>query len=339
MPEQLPVGVIGAGNMGRHHIRNYYEMPEANLVAIADPNLQSEGRELAENYQAAYYADYVEMLDDKQPSAVSIAVPTYLHYEIASKTLERGIHTLIEKPIARDEDQATDLIKLAKRHNTVLTVGHIERYNPVVLELKKMIDRGDLGTIQSIISQRLGGFPRTEPESDVVTDLAIHDIDIISYLMESEPEILGAHGTNTFHSSELDSAEILLRYGNASGFVQANWTTPTKIRQLSVSGSRGYVTANYITQEITTFEHSAFRTQDNFSTFVRRLGEPTRKVIKFEQDAMSEPLRRELGAFVLASTGEKPEMIVSPVDAVAALRTAIKVTEEVKRASASNIEH
>lgn len=331
MPEQLRVGVIGAGNMGQHHIRNYHEMPEVELVAIADSIADSQGQKLAEKYHTAFYSDYEEMLEVARPVAVSVAVPTYLHHEVASKTLALGIHTLVEKPITKDEVQAAELIELARQHETVLTVGHIERYNPVVLELKKIIDRGELGTVSSIISQRLGGFPRIEPESDVVVDLAIHDIDIISYLMGSEPDIIGAHGTSTFHSSETDSAEILLRYGNASGFVQANWTSPVKIRQLSITGSKGYVTVNYITQEITSYEHMAIRNQDNFDQFVKLLGEPTKKSIKFEQDEQSEPLRRELGAFAMAAAGEQPAMLVSPIDAVAALHTALMVTEQIKR--------
>jgi len=337
MPEQLKVGVIGAGNMGRNHIRNYYEMPETDLVAVADSNSEGEGQSLAEKHKAAFYIDYEQMLDEACPAAVSIAVPTYLHHEIASKTLGRGIHTLVEKPITHDETQAAELIEIARQKEAVLTVGHVERYNPVVLELKKMIDRGDLGDIISIISQRLGGFPQQQPESDVVVDLAIHDIDILSFLMSREPEIIGAHGTNTFHSSETDSAEILLRYGQASGFVQANWTTPIKIRQLTISGSKGYVTANYITQEITSFEHMAIQPQDNFANFVRQLGEPTKKTTSFEQDFQSEPLRRELGAFAMAAAGERPNYIVSPIEAVAALRTALQVAEHIKKARIKEI--
>ncbi len=335
MPEQIRVGVIGAGNMGGHHLRNYHAMPEANLVAVSDSS--KHGQELAERYGADYYADYEYMLDEAQPAAVSIAVPTYLHYEIAKNTLNRGIHTLVEKPITRDEAQANELIDLAQQKETILTVGHIERYNPVVSELKKIIDRGELGTISSIISQRLGGFPRTEPESDVVIDLSIHDIDIISYLMGREPEIIGTHGTNTFHSSETDSAEILLRYGDASGFVQANWISPVKIRQISISGSKGYVSANYVTQEITSYEHMAIRSQDNFQQFVQKLGEPTKKIVQFEQSEFSEPLRRQLGAFVLAASGEQPEMLVSPIDAVSALRTALQVTERIKQDTATTV--
>lgn len=325
MSEQLRVGVIGAGNMGRNHIRNYSEMPEVDLVAIADQ--ADRGKVLARDHQAKYYPEYIDMLSDAQPKAVSIAAPTYLHYEIACETLDRGIHTLIEKPITNDVTEASELIDLAQQREVVLTVGHVERYNPVVQELKKIINRGELGEISSIISQRLGGFPEIEPETDVVIDLAIHDIDIISYLMGAEPEILAAHGTKTFHSTETDSAEILLRYGRASGFIQANWVSPVKIRQLSISGSKGYITANYITQEISYFEHMAIRTQDNFDDFVKLLGEPEEKIVKFPR---REPLRRELAAFVMAASGKSPEMLVSPVDSVTALKTAINIAKLLK---------
>lgn len=326
MPEQLRVGVIGAGNMGRYHIRNYSEMEEVDLVAIADPT--SEAKELAEQYQASHYESHLDMLDDARPSAVSIAVPTYLHYEVARDVITRGIHTLIEKPIAKTEMEAHELVDLSRVNEVVLMVGHVERYNPVVRELKRIIDSGQVGEISSIIAQRLGGFPKNEPETDVAIDLAIHDIDIISYLTGCQPEILAIHGTNTFHRTETDSAEILLRYGNASGFIQANWVSPVKIRQISITGSRGYVTANYITQEISVFEHMAIRDQDNFDDFVRQLGNPEGKNIKFTKT--EEPLRKELGAFVLAASGRRSEILVTPEDAIIALKTAIQITKKLK---------
>ncbi len=328
MSEQLKVGVIGAGNMGGHHIRNYSEMPETQLVAISDP--ETAHASLAEEHGAVYFKDYRDMLEGSDIEAVSIAVPTYLHHKIASETLKRGIHTLIEKPIAATIEEAEELTSLAEENDTVLTVGHIERYNPVLTELKKMIDNEQLGTISSIISQRIGGFPRNEPETDVVQDLAIHDIDIIRYLMGAEGELLSAHGTSTFHNSETDSAEILMRFNGASGFIQANWVSPVKIRKISVSGSRGYVEANYITQDITFYEHMAIRKQDNFEEFVKLLGKPvTHEIHPYRE----EPLRRELGAFASAAVGITPDMLVSPNEATSALKIALQAAESLHGAS------
>ncbi len=311
--------------MGQHHIRNYYEMPKVDLIAISDP--ADSALELATKYSAKYYQNYTDMLEDSELDAVSIAVPTFLHHEVASEIISRGIHTLLEKPIARTPKEAMKLVQLAKKKGVVLTIGHIERYNPVVAELKRIIDSGRIGDITSIISQRLGGFPKNEPETDVILDLAVHDIDIMSYLVGHSGEIMAAHGTNTFHSTETDSAEILLHFNGISGFIQANWVSPVKIRQISISGSKGYITANYITQEITFYEHMAIRTQDNFEDFVRELGQPITNVIKVPR---VEPLRRELDAFTLAASGQPPEMLVSPVDAIAALSLALQAVENIK---------
>lgn len=326
MPEQIKVGVIGAGNMGSHHIRNYFEMQETNLVAIADP--AKEAKEIADIHNAEHFKDYKQMLENSEVEAVSIVVPTPLHYPVASDAIKRGIHTLVEKPIANTLEEADSLIELAEENDVVLTVGHIERYNPVVTGLKKIIDEGRLGDITSIVSQRLGGFPKKEPQTDVVLDLAIHDIDTISHLIGAEGEVLSAHGTNTFHSCEPDSAEILMRFNGASGFIQANWVSPVKIRKISVAGSKGYVEANYITQDITFYEHMAIRSQDNFEDFVNLLGKPETHNVPVEKE---EPLRKELGAFALAILGNPPKYMVSPREAKEALRTAIEIDEDLKQ--------
>lgn len=326
MSEILRVGVIGAGNMGRHHIRNYSEMENTELVAVADPAINVLETDL---HGAKGYESYENMLEEAKPDAVSIAVPTPMHFDVASKALGMGIHTLVEKPIASTIEEAEDLVALSQETGAILTVGHIERYNPVVAEVKKVIDDGRLGTISSVISKRLGGFPKNEPKTDVIADLAVHDIDIIAHLVSHEGEFLAAHGTNTFHSSEIDSAEILMRYNGASGFIQANWVSPVKIRQIAITGSKGYITANYVNQEVTFYEENV--TVDNptdFKDFVSRLGSPNTHVLSVEQQ---EPLRRELGAFTLAAAGGEPEILVSPDDAISALRIAKEAVEDITR--------
>ena len=317
MPEQIRVGVIGVGNMGQHHIRNYFEMPETDLVAISDPH--SEAPKLAERYSAGYYKRYAEMLEDCELDAVSIAVPTLLHSQVASETIRHGIHTLVEKPITATPEEALELIDLAEKNGVILTVGHIERYNPVIDKLKVMIDNGQLGTILSIESRRIGGFPLSEPKTDVITDLAIHDIDILNYLFGIEGELREANGHRTHHSAEIDSAEIVLDYGGVSGIILANWITPVKIREIVITGSKGYLQANYMNQEITLYEKMTIVDQKSFEEFIDAFGEPDEHIIRL---AKKEPMRRQLGAFALAVTGKKPEQLVNPKDALSALRIA-----------------
>jgi len=318
MVNKIKVAVVGAGNMGRHHIRNYYEMENIDLVAIADNDPES--KELANQYGAKHFTDYVHMLDECEIDALSIVVPTPLHFEFALECMNRGKHVLLEKPIASTLEEADALIEKSTEKNVVFTVGHIERYNPVIETLKELVDSGKLGQISSIVSQRLGGFPTTEPKTDVILDLAIHDIDILNFLTGHQGKIVGVHGSRTFHSKEVDSAEILLKHKYASGFIQANWVTPVKIRRITITGSNGFVEADYITQEITFYDANVAESLDTFQEFVKQFSNPNTLVLSPQK---YEPLRRELDAFVSAIGGGNPPQLVDPRDARQALECAM----------------
>jgi predicted dehydrogenase len=319
---KLRVAVIGAGNMGKNHLRNYFLLPECDLVALADINPAAE--KLASEFQAEFYTDYIKMLDDMKPDAVSIVVPTPLHYKIACEVMNRGINCLLEKPIASTVEEADALIKLAQKKQVVFTVGHIEHYNPLVVELKKLLDRGSIGDITSIVCERVGGFPRVEPKTGVITDLAIHDIGIMNYLLGSSPKKVYSHSSRTHHSSKVDSAEVLLDYGKVSGFIQTNWLTPVKIRTISVTGSKGYVSGNYITQELEYYVHNLHREKDetgSFADFIIQMGDPERDIIKVD---FEEPLAIELKTFLNHVNSDDSSYLVSPSEAKVALEVALK---------------
>lgn len=324
MPKpNIRVAVIGAGNMGKYHLRNYNKLPGAELVGVADINPAAEA--IAKEYGTKYYADYRALLDEQQPEAVSIVVPTPFHFEVATAVMERGIHCLVEKPIASSVKEADQLIRLAAKKGVVFTVGHIEHYNPLIRKLKTMIDDNKVGEVSSVVCKRVGGFPPIEPKTDVIIDLAVHDIDIISHLLGKQPRKIYSHGSRTHHSQKIDSAEILLDYGKASGFVQANWLTPVKIRTIAITGSDGYVEGNYITQELEYYRHNVQReSTKSFSTFVVKIGEPQKQRIKVE---FEEPLAIELKAFLAKVKGDRSIHLVRPEDAREALRLAVAATK------------
>ncbi len=320
MSHKLRVAVIGAGNMGRNHLRNYFLLPEAELVALADININTET--LAREYKAIHYTDYKKMIDEIRPDAVSVVVPTQFHAEVASYVMEHGIHCLLEKPITSTVQEADVLIALAKKHKIIFTVGHIEHYNPVIRTLKELLDTGKIGKITSIVCKRVGGFPTVEPKTDVIIDLAVHDIDIISFLLGKQPIKIYSHGSRTHHSNKIDSTEILMDYGDASGFVQANWLTPVKIRTIAVTGSKGYVEGNYITQELELYRHNMKKTKnEGFSDFVIQMGEPEKDIIKVN---FEEPLAVELKAFMSHIQGYEAVHLVDPIAARDALALALK---------------
>ena len=316
------VAVIGAGNMGKNHLRNYFMMPEAELVGLADINPQTE--ELAQEYHAKFFTDYKKMLDELKPEAVSIVVPTPFHAEVATEVMKRGIHCLLEKPIATTVEEADALIAIAKKYNVTFTVGHIEHYNPLVIALKQLLDKNTIGDVTSIICKRVGGFPAVEPKTDVIIDLAVHDIGIISHLLGQQPKALFSHGSRTHHSKKIDSAEILLDYGRASGFIQANWLTPVKIRTIAVTGSGGYIEGNYITQELEYYEHNMQTGNNGFSNFITTMGEPIKKTINVD---FKEPLAEELRAFLSRANGDTSVYLVEPEAAREALELALQAVE------------
>ena len=324
MPRPIRVAVVGAGNMGRNHVRVYSEMDHCKLVALAD--IDPASADLAKQFKAKHYTDYRKMLEVECPDAVSVVVPTPYHLEVGLAALAAGSHVLMEKPVAADEDEAETLRLAAVRSNRVLTVGHVERFNPAVRYLHSLISSGRLGEISAVSARRVGGFPRREPKTNVIVDLAIHDIDIMSYLLGRRARLIGAHGSRTFHGSAVDSAELFLDFGGAGGVIQTNWVTPVKIRQIAVTGSKGYVEVNYLTQSVTLYEHTAVRGENTFEQFVERLGTPR---IQTEQLQVQEPLREELEAFTGAIISGNTDGVMSCEDAIDALRLALEASNKV----------
>lgn len=320
--QKIKVAVIGAGNMGKNHLRNYFLLPEADLVGLAD--IDPDTKKLADEYKTSFFTDYRQMLDEVKPDAVSIVVPTPFHYEVATEVMSRGIHCLLEKPIASTVEEADKLIALSKKNKVVFTVGHIEHYNPLVIALKKLLDKKSIGDITSIVCKRVGGFPAVEPKTDVIIDLAVHDIGIISHLLGKAPTKVSSHGSRTHHSKKIDSAEILLDYGRASGFIQANWLTPVKIRTIAVTGSGGYIEGNYMTQELEYYEHNMQVDNDGFSNFIVKMGEPKKEIIKVD---FEEPLAEELKAFLSRIDGNTKHYLVDPEEARHALQYALNAVE------------
>lgn len=324
----IRVAVIGGGNMGKNHLRTFANMEGVSIVGLADINPKAKA--LADQYEVDYFSDYVSMLEETKPDAVSVVVPTSLHHKVGLDVISRGINCLLEKPIANTIDEANDIIEAAKRHKIVLAIGHIERFNPMVQKLRQIIKNGEIGDVTSVIARRVGGFPAAEPKTDVVIDLAVHDIDVISYLLDRQPHQVHGHGSKTLHSSEMDSAELLLDYGGASGFVQANWITPVKVRSIAVTGTKGYVEGNYITQEVTYYKHSMVPKYDGFKNFVVSLGEPEKY---YHAEAPKEPLAIELRAFIDRIKGDKMAEIVQPSTARDALDVALRATKAIFRES------
>src|SRR3989338_6439896 len=320
------VAVIGLGNMGKHHARNYAKMNNVKLVAVCDLN-EELAKNTAEMFSCRYYTNYEEMLDKEEIQAASVVVPTNFHKETALTCLRRGINILIEKPIAGTVEDAQEIIDTAKEKNLLLQVGHIERFNPAVQKLKEIVNSGKLGELTSIIARRVGTVPVQVRDANVLIDLAVHDIDIINYIYDAYPEtVLGNIGKAIIEKRE-DYAEIFLKYGKRSGFIQVNWITPVKIRNLSVTGSKGYAELNYITQELTIYESNYTKeVLDEYGDTVIKFGLPDKTQVGIEQ---MEPLYLELKDFIRCVQTKKQPLVNGEVG-LQALKIALQVIENDK---------
>jgi len=243
------MAVVGVGAMGKNHARVCSEIPEADLVAVVDEN-QSLAETAARLHGATAYQDYKKMLKGDKPEAVIVAVPTQAHHRVVSDLLKAGCNVLVEKPIAATIEEAREIVELAEELDLVLMVGHIERYNPAIIELKRRLDAGELGRAFQIHARRLGPFPARIRDVGVVVDLATHDLDIMRFLTGSEVVRVYAEANREIHTSNEDLFTGMARFVDGTlGLLEINWLTPTKIRELYVTGERGMFRADYLTQD------------------------------------------------------------------------------------------
>lgn len=322
---KLNAAVIGVGNMGRHHARNYHEIPSTNLVAIADTDPEI-GTEIANKYQTRYYQDYREMLAKEKLDMLTIAVPTKLHKKVALDAVSRKINIIIEKPIASSVAEAKEIVHKAKQKGIKFTVGHIERFNPAVIKLKELIDSGKLGEIVSITALRLGPMPNQIKDANVAIDISVHDIDIMNWFYGRLPEKSTACGGNCLNRTRQDHVEIFLDYGKGSGYLSANWITPIKVRKLTVSGEKAYVELNYISQELDFYQTNMSLYTDDFGEFVVRFGDHhEKKTIPVKN---IEPVKAEILAFVKCIR-DNCRPVVTAREAIEALDIAQKINKQI----------
>ncbi len=322
----MRVGVIGTGVMGKNHARVYSEMDGIELVGIADLN-QKAGKEMAEKYKCAYYSTHTELIEKGRPDAVSVCVPTSLHYTIAKDVIGSGVSLLVEKPIADNVRDARKMVDMARKAKVTLAVGHIERFNPAVQELKRLIDSGRLGKVTSILARRVGLFPPRIKDANVIIDIAVHDIDIFNYLLGKDPERIYASGGKAIVQDREDYADIFMKYNGTNGFIEVNWITPVKLRILNVTGTKGYARLNYVTQKLTLYESVYEKSYDAFGDFVLNFGEPRMDPIEVKN---REPLRVELEDFTDA-VRKKAKPLVSGEEGLKALKIAADVMKVIER--------
>ncbi len=319
----LRAGVIGLGMMGRNHVRVWDEAIEGvDLVAVADPD-PAAVRAATAGRQARGFEDVERMFAEEELDLVSIVAPTSLHLPVALAALRAGVNVLVEKPIAATRDEAVEMIQASRDAGRMLTVGHIERFNPAIRELRRRLEANELGRVFQINATRLGPFPARIRDVGVVVDLAPHDLDIMRYLVGSEPIRIYAETERRIHTEHEDLFNGMIKFANGVvGVLDINWLTPTKKRTLTVTGERGMYVADYIAQDLVFYANpEAEATWVNRGVTSVAEGEMTRRSVRRE-----EPLTVELREFARAVRDGGPPP-VDPHDAMVALLLARKMVE------------
>jgi len=310
--------------MGRNHVRVLHDLPQADLVGLADADAGAAKR-VASASLTKVYASHTELLEREKPDAVVVAVPTNQHHAVVLDALAAGAHVLVEKPIAGTLAEADELVAAAEAAKRVLSVGHIERYNPAVLELKQRLAAGQLGRVFQYHARRLGPFPQRIRDVGVVVDLATHDVDVMRYLSGSEIVRVYAETRREVHTTNEDLVSGLIRFDDgAVGVLQTNWLTPTKIRVLNVTGERGMFRADYLTQDLF-FHENAAAGDGSWQQIANLRGVAEGPMVMYSIQKR-EPLRVELEAFLAAVNGESTD-IVTGADGREALRIALALVE------------
>jgi UDP-N-acetylglucosamine 3-dehydrogenase len=309
--KRLRIGVFGAGTMGRNHARILTTSDRAELAVVMDPSAAA--REYVEQMRGCPTVATVDEAIALQLDAAVVAVPTIHHHAVALALIEAGIHVLIEKPIASTVAAARELITRSAERDVILTVGHVERFNPAIRTLFNAI--GDEPIISIAIS-RVGPFPPRIADVGIVIDLGVHDIDLIRWLSRSEISVEqallmrsrgGVHEDIAFLQFQLESGAL--------AHINTNWLTPFKERRINVSTASRFIVCDMLNRTVN--EYSGFATDEQPEKFgagsyvSRSLNVP-----------FVEPLRAEIDAFIDAIEG-KASPTVTGRDGLRSLEVAL----------------
>ncbi len=320
----IRAGVVGVGHMGQYHVGVYAELFEVDLVGIVDIQAHRV-KEIARKYNTRGYTDYTELLD--KVDIVSIAVPTSLHYKIAKDFLQAGVHVLLEKPMTHSLEEARELFRCAQQQGVVLHIGHVERFNGAVQELKNIVKEPIF-----IESHRLGPFVPRIQDDGVVLDLMIHDIDIILNLVDVKIKTMHAMGASVFSPLEdIANVQILFENGCIAN-ITASRATQEKIRTLAITQRDAYILLNYTDQDIRIHRQAS-------SEHIL-----TREQLRYKQESFIErifvhkdnPLKLEIKHLIHCAMDGEPR-VVSVDDELYSLQVALDIVERIRQHSTPHL--
>jgi len=297
----LDLAVIGTGRMGTNHVRVLSEHEEVNLTAICDADSASTEKIAGKYNINKQYSDYNKLISSEKLDAVVIATPTTFHYDIAKASINAGINTFIEKPMASSVNDCSEIIRLARGKKVKVFIGHIERYNPVILEVQKLLKENLIGQIYYIKTVRSGPFPKRlyGSKDGVVIDLAVHDLDLVAMLFGDIKSLYAHHIKAGSNGQDIYARVMYKTVNDVLGSSEFSWISPKKERSISVYGDKGIIIGNLLDQEVWYFENGDVNIDysDNYyqNVVMGRVSEG--KVIKYPIKR-GEPLKNEYDFFI-----------------------------------------
>jgi predicted dehydrogenase len=302
MSRTLRAGLIGLGMMGRHHVRVLRSLNQVDLVAVADVNGDPNGVAAGLDIRGS-----VEELIGVGLDVCIVAVPTVHHVEVGLALAAAGVHTLVEKPLAEDIAGSQKLADEFEAAGLVGCVGHIERYNPALQNVRARLEAGELGAVHQVVTRRQGPFPNRIADVGVVKDLATHDIDLTAWVTRQRYTAVSAR---TAHKSSREHEDLVAAVAQlADGTVAShlvNWLSPLKERVTIVTGEKGCFVADTLAVDITFFANGVQPMEWEAMASFRGVSEGD--VIRYAI-AKPEPLQTELVAFCDAVLGRDAEIV------------------------------
>jgi len=310
----MRVGVIGLGAMGRHHARIWRSMEGVELVGAADP--AGDQRKAAVGVPVVSTAkELLEIGID----AASVAVPSNRHESVGLALAEAGVHALIEKPVADSVTAARALAKAFDAAGLVGVVGHVERFNPALIEMRRRLQANELGKVYAMSTRRVGPFPVRVRDVGVVFDLATHDIDVIRWLC-GPFKTMHSVTQSVIDGPHEDIIEVIgMLESGVIATMSVNWVSPVKERRVNVVGTRGAFVADLLSADLTFCENGQVPTEWDDISRLRGVTEGHRTTYAFQK---KEPLVAELEAFRDAVLGIDGQPVVTLADGVGVLEMA-----------------
>ncbi|EHN09673.1 NAD-dependent dehydrogenase [Patulibacter medicamentivorans] len=328
-PRSLRGAVVGLGMMGRHHARLLQTSGLTTFVGAVDPEGDRHG---AVGDQALVFPTVGALLDrapDARPEIAIVAVPTEEHLAAVLELVGAGVHVLVEKPLAEDPPRARTLIEAVRAAGVDGAVGHVERCNPALRELRRRVLGGQLGQVFHVATERIGPFPSRIRDVGVVKDLATHDLDLVGWLGGGPVMTLAAQTQHRMGRAHEDLVNVVGRLEGGTTFTtMVDWLSPTKVRRTRVLGERGMLVADTLTADLTFYANGEVASEWDAARTLRGVseGDMTRYAI-----ARREPLLVELEGFCSLVRGEPDAPVVTLEEGLAA----VDLADAVLRSAAS----